>query len=119
MSAQAPPIDRANGIENVGAVVIGGDHPGLAIARSLGPRGIPVFVIDDQHSISKFSRYTTRVVRVDDLRNPQKTVDTVLQLGHRYGLKDWVLFPTRDETVMAFSRHRERLAEFFRVTTPE
>jgi len=117
--AQTPRVHPAQGKENVGAVVIGGDHPGLAIARSLGPRGIPVFVIDDQHSISKFSRYTTRVVRVNDLRDPQKTVDSVLEIGHRYGLKDWVLFPTRDETVMAFSRHRQRLAEFFRVTTPE
>ena len=109
----------AHAKENVGALVIGGDHPGLAIARSLGPRGIPVVVIDDQHSISKFSRYTTRVVRVEDLRDPQKTVDSVLEIGHRYDLKDWVLFPTRDETVMAFSRHRRRLAGFFRVTTPE
>ncbi len=117
--AETPGVHPAKGKENVGAVVIGGDHPGLAIARSLGPRGIPVFVIDDQHSISKFSRYTTRVVRVNDLRDPQKTVDSVLEIGRRYGLKDWVLFPTRDETVMAFSRYRQRLAEFFRVTTPE
>jgi predicted ATP-grasp superfamily ATP-dependent carboligase len=41
-----------------------------------------------------------------------------MEIGHRYGLKGWVLFPTRDETVAAFSRHRERLLEFFRVTTP-
>lgn len=105
--------------QNVGAVVIGGDHPGLAIARSLGRRGLPVYVIDDQHSVSKFSRYATRVVRVPDLRDPQKTVDSVLEVGRRYDLKDWVLFPTRDETVMAFALHRERLAEYFRVTTPE
>jgi len=119
MEKPCKPMSPAQAKESVGALVIGGDHPGLAIARSLGPRGIPVFVIDDQHSISKFSRYTTRMVRVDDLRDPQRTVDSVLEIGHRYGLKDWVLFPTRDETVMAFSRHRERLAEFFRVTTPE
>jgi D-aspartate ligase len=40
-----------------------------------------------------------------------------MEVGQRYGLKGWVLFPTRDETVAAFSRHRDRLAEFFRVTT--
>jgi predicted ATP-grasp superfamily ATP-dependent carboligase len=119
MSAQSPPVQPARRRESVGAVVIGGDHPGLAIARSLGRRGIPVYVIDDQYSISKFSRYTSRVVRAADLRDPQKTVDSVMEIGHRYGLKDWVLFPTRDETVMAFSLHRERLAAFFRVTTPE
>jgi D-aspartate ligase len=104
--------------EQVGAVVIGGEHPGLGIARSLGRRGIPICIIDDQHSISQFSRYATRVVRVKDLRDEKHTVDNVLEIGHRYGLKGWVLFPTRDETVAAFSRHRERLAEFFRVTTP-
>jgi D-aspartate ligase len=104
--------------EQVGAVVIGGEHPGLGIARSLGRRGIPVFVIDDQHSVSKFSRYATRVVRVKDLRDEQKTVDSVMEVGQRHGLKGWVLYPTRDETVAAFSRYREKLAEFFRVTTP-
>jgi D-aspartate ligase len=101
----------------IGAVVIGGDHPGLAIARSLGRRGIPVYVIEDQQSISVFSRYVTKVVRVPDIRDEQMTVDSVLDVGRRFGLKGWVLFPTRDETVAAFSLHRERLAEFFRVTT--
>ena len=98
-------------------MVIGGEHPGLGIARSLGRRGIPIYVIDDQHSVSKFSKYVTRVVRVKDLRDEQKTVDSVMEVGQRFGLKGWVLFPTRDETVAAFSRHRDRLAEFFRVTT--
>ncbi|GAC1662251.1 MAG: hypothetical protein NVS9B4_15690 [Candidatus Acidiferrum sp.] len=104
--------------QKVGAVVIGGDHPGLAIARSLGRRGIPVIVIDDQYSISSFSKYVNRVVYVPDLKHEQATVDSVLEVGQRLGLKDWVLFPTRDENVAAFSLHRDRLAEFFRVTTP-
>jgi len=103
--------------EQVGAVVIGGEHPGLGIARSLGRRGIPVCVIDDQYSVSQFSKYVTRVVRVRDLRDEQKTVENVIEVGQRYGLKGWVLFPTRDETVAAFSHHRDRLAECFRVTT--
>jgi D-aspartate ligase len=103
--------------EQVGAIVIGGEHPGLGIARSLGRRGIPICVIDDQHSVSQFSKYVTRVVRVKDLRDEHNTVESVLEVGQRYGLNGWVLFPTRDETVAAFSRHRDRLAEFFRVTT--
>jgi D-aspartate ligase len=103
--------------EQVGAIVIGGEHPGLGIARSLGRRGIPICVIDDQHSVSQFSKYVTRVVRVKDLRDEHNTVETVLEVGQRYGLKGWVLFPTRDETVAALSCHRDRLAKFFRVTT--
>src|ERR1700730_2131838 len=108
------PTDR----DKLGAVVIGGEHPGLGIARSLGRRGIPVCIIDHQHSVSQFSKYVTRVVRVKDLRDESKTVESVLEVGERYGLKGWVLFPTRDETVAAFSRHRERLSAFFPVTTP-
>ncbi|HWZ81699.1 MAG TPA: hypothetical protein VNW47_03695 [Terriglobales bacterium] len=113
-------VERSTAVATqVGAVVVGGEHPGLGIARSLGRHGIPICIVDDQQSIARFSRYTDRVVRVKDLRDEQKTVDSILEVGRRYGLKDWVLFPTRDETVAAFARHRSRLAEFFRVTTPD
>src|SRR5205814_1616114 len=102
--------------QSVGALVVGGDHPGLGIARSLGRRGIPVYVIDDEFTICSFSRYATRVVKVKDLRDERKAVEAVLEAGHRFNLKNWVLFPTRDETVAAFSRYWEELASFFRVT---
>ena len=103
----------------VGVVVIGGDHPGLGVARSLGRRGIPICVIDDSFSIARFSKYVNRFVRVKDLRDEARTVEEILEAGKRYGLDGWVLFPTRDETVAAFSHYRDRLARFFRVTTPE
>jgi D-aspartate ligase len=67
--------------ETIGAVVVGGDHPGLAIARSLGRRGIPVVVIDDQFSISRFSKYVTRFEQVPDLKDQQAAVDSVLEVG--------------------------------------
>jgi len=105
--------------KQIGALVVGGDHPGLGVARSLGRRGIPVYIIEDQHSISRFSKYANRVIRVKDLRDERKTVDAVLETGRKYGLKDWVLFPTRDETVAAFSRYRDELAQMYRVTTPD
>ena len=50
-----------------GAVVVGGDHPGLGIARSLGRRGIPVYVVEDQYCISSFSKYVARVVQVESI----------------------------------------------------
>lgn len=103
----------------IGAVIVGGEHPGLGVARSLGRRGIPICVIDDQYSISQFSKYVNYSVRVKDLRDENRTVESVLEAGRRLGLEGWVLFPTRDETVAAFSRHRDILANFFRVTTPD
>jgi D-aspartate ligase len=101
-----------------GALIVGGDYQGLGIVRSLGRHGIPTCVIDDERSIAKYSRYTSHALAVGELRAQEDVVSTVLETGQRLGLDGWVLYPTRDETVAAFSRHRARLAERFRVPTP-
>lgn len=103
----------------IGAVVVGGDYQGLGIVRSLGRRGIPVCVIDDEHSISRFSRYSTQFVKAENLREENKAVDVVLEVGKRFNLQGWVLYATREELVAAFSRNRARLSQLFRVPTPE
>ena len=103
----------------VGAVVVGGDYQGLGIVRSLGRRNVPVCVIDDEQSIARFSRYTTHSVSTASLRDERQTVDIALAIGKRLGLDGWVLYPTRDETVAAFSRYRSELEGRFRVPTPE
>ncbi|HVQ12579.1 MAG TPA: hypothetical protein VMS40_03270 [Vicinamibacterales bacterium] len=106
-------------MKSPGALVVGGDYQGLGIVRSLGRHGVPVCVIDDEQSIARFSRYATYSVGTPSLREEQQTIDTVLDVGRRFGLHGWVLYPTRDETVAAFSRHRAALATCFRVPTPE
>jgi predicted ATP-grasp superfamily ATP-dependent carboligase len=54
---------------------------------------------------------------VENILDERKTVDAVLGVGRKFGLRDWVLFPTRDEHVAAFSQNRVELAEFFRMPT--
>ena len=103
----------------VGAVVVGGDYQGLGIVRSLGRHGVPVCVVDNEHSISRFSRYCTRFVKLPDLREERSIVDCLLKLENRLNLRGWVLYPTREELVAAFSRNRARLAEVFRVPTDD
>ncbi len=103
----------------IGAVVLGGDFHGLGIVRSLGRRGIPVCLIDDEYSIGRFSRYTTHAVTAPTLRNPEETVDFLLETVRRLDLKGWVLFPTRDEMVAAVARYRGQLTDWYRVPTPE
>jgi D-aspartate ligase len=103
----------------IGAIVVGGDYQGLGIVRSLGRHGVPVCIIDDEHSIARFSRYATHSVRTASLRDERQTVDIVRDVGRRLGLDGWVLYPTRDETVAAFSRYRASLSEQFRVPTPD
>jgi D-aspartate ligase len=105
-------------IGKIGVVVVGGDYQGLEIVRSLGRHGVPVCVVDDESSISRFSRYCTKFVRLPDLRDERKTVEDLLDVGRRLNLRGWVLYPTRDELVAAFSRNRSELGETFRVPTP-
>jgi D-aspartate ligase len=107
------------GTRRIGALVVGGCFQGLGIVRSLGRRGVPVVVIDDEFSVSRYSRYTTHYLRVADLRDEQKTVDTVLDIGRKLSLEGWVLYPTMEQTVAAFSRYRPQLTEFFHVPTPD
>ena len=96
----APPIVPLSR-PTVGAVVIGGDYQGLGIVRSLGRHGIPVCVVDDEHSISRYSRYAKKFVSVSELHDARKTVDSLLAIGKRLGLQGWVLYPTREELVAA------------------
>ncbi len=105
--------------KHVGAVILGGDYQGLGIARSLGRHGIPICIIDDEVSIGRFSRYVTHSVKVPNLRDEECTIETVMEVGRKLDLDGWVLYPTRDETVAAFARHRERLSKQFLVPTPE
>jgi len=113
----APAVGRSK--EALGAVVVGGDYQGLGIVRSLGQHKVPVCVIDDERSIARFSRYATHSVAIPNLRDERNTVDALLDVGRRLGLGGWVLYPTRDEIVAAFSHHRSALTEFFRVPTPD
>jgi D-aspartate ligase len=101
----------------VGAVVLGGDYQGLGIVRSLGRRGVPVCVVDDEHSIARLSRYAHASERISDLGDEERLVEDLLRLGRRRGLAGWVLYPTRDETVAAIAHNRERLESCFRVPT--
>lgn len=104
---------------DVGAVVIGGDYHGLGIARSLGRRGIPVCVIDDEISIARASRFVRDAIRVPDLRTEQALLNALALAHGRLCLSGWVLYPTREENVAGIAANREVLLREFRVPTPE
>jgi D-aspartate ligase len=103
----------------IGAVVLGGDYVGLGVARSLGQRGIPVWVVDDERSITRFSRFAQGWSRVESLADERCVTAGLLDLRNKLGIDGWVLFPTRDEAVVTLSRTRESLAGSFRVPTPD
>ena len=112
-------MTRYPGSSAVGAVVVGGDYQGLGIARSLGRHGVPVVVLDDELSIARASRHVVRHVRVDDLLDPERALAALCDLGRSLPTSGWVLYPTREETVVLVSRNRELLSRWFRVPTPD
>ena len=102
----------------VGAIVMGADYRGLGIVRSLGHRGIPVWVLhEDGHLLATTSRYAQRSlpwVSGDDAER----VGFLLDLAQKNGLEGWVLIPTGDEGAALVARHHSELAKRFRLTTP-
>jgi predicted ATP-grasp superfamily ATP-dependent carboligase len=58
-------------------------------------------------------------VKLSSLRDGDATVRSLLELGEQLKLHGWVLCPTRDEHVAAFSQHRSELSDVFRVPTPD
>ena len=104
--------------DHPGALVTGADYRGLGIVRSLGRRGIPVWVVrEDGHFLGASSRYATRSIRWPE-GDGFSQVEFLTNLSIREGLKDWSLFPTTDELVMLIARHYKSLAAHYRLTIP-
>ena len=102
----------------VGGVVIGGGCQGLGIARSLGRRGIPVCLVDDETSVARASRFVQDAVRVRSLRTDQALLDALALASGKLCLSGWVLYPTREENVAGIAANRDVLRREFRVPTP-
>jgi predicted ATP-grasp superfamily ATP-dependent carboligase len=101
----------------VGAVVVGADYRGLALVRSLGRRGIPVWVLEDGDDVlARRSRYATAHGRLP--HDEIAAVGALLGLARRNALDRWVLFPTSDDSAALIARHHERLATRYTLATP-
>jgi len=99
-------------------LVAGADYRGLGVVRSLGRRGIPVWVLNHAgHLLGAVSRYATRTLRWP-LEDGRRQLDFLLDLAVREKLEGWALFPTDDEDVVLFARHHELLSQHYRLTTP-
>jgi D-aspartate ligase len=104
--------------EMTGALVLGGNLNGLTIARSLGRRGVPVWVATTPNmKLASFSRYTRRTLPWPD-GDSAAQVEYLLGVAQKYRLDQWVLIPTSDETAAFLSKFRTELSRRFRVSTP-
>jgi len=89
---------------------------GLAVARSLGARGVPVIALDkDERGFGLYSRHVAVRGRLPSpLDDEEGFVDRLLEIGQLLDRRG-VLFPANDEWVLGLGRHRARLEEYYDV----
>jgi predicted ATP-grasp superfamily ATP-dependent carboligase len=100
-----------------GAIVLGGAHGSLEVARSLGRRGIRVWLITDDNPLASLSRYVERSFR---WRGPRDDggLPFLLDLNRRHGLDGWVVFAGSDEDLRFVAQNQSALGDCFTLTTP-
>ena len=100
-----------------GALILGGAHGSLEIARSLGRRGIPVWLVTSDNPLARLSRY---VQRKFSWPGPDwdGAVGYLIDLARRHDLRGWVLFAGGDAEVQLIAHNHTALAASFTLTTP-
>jgi predicted ATP-grasp superfamily ATP-dependent carboligase len=103
-----------NPLVHPAAVVFNCHITGLAVARSLGRRGVPVIGLDrDEAGYGLQSRYTTVAGKCPyPLDDELGFIDLLLQIGASLKRKA-VLFPCLDEWVFSVARHASELSEYY------
>ena len=112
---QGGAADAAGGA--IGAVILGGAHGSLAVARSLGRCGIPVWFVTHDHPITQYSRYVARSFAWPG-PDHDGAVDWLIDLAASHHLDRWVLFAAADAEVRLAAQHRAALEAAYRVATP-
>ncbi|MCQ3935997.1 MAG: hypothetical protein DPW18_03000 [Chloroflexi bacterium] len=95
------------------------EHMGLDIARSLHKRGIPVYGLDhDKHAVGKYSNTCQFVLSPDPQKNSREYLEFLVRFSKQLGCKP-VLIPLSDEHVLAISRNREMLQNYYEFVMPD
>ncbi len=100
-----------------GAVVMGGSLGAVAVARSLGRRGIPVCFLSHDHPIASFSRYVRRTIAWPGPEAPD-ALAFLLDIIRQQHMEGWVLFVCGDSELRFASQNYTRLAAVLRLTCP-
>src|SRR6185369_4759179 len=105
---------KINTSDQPAALVFNCHITGLAVARSLGRRGVPVIGLDrDDSGYGLHSRYTTVAGRCPyPLDDERAFIDLLMEIGAALKQKA-VLFPCLDEWVFAVARNATELGEYF------
>src|SRR6202521_2391548 len=114
---QTPMARRAERHKVPGALIVGGAHVSIAIARSLGRRGIPVWLLAN-HPIPTYSRYVQRSFPWPGADH-QNGLSSIIDLAKQHGLDGWVLIAAGDQDMCMIAQNHALLSQHFRVATPD
>ena len=111
--------NQSEAAENLrrGAIVLGGAHGSLEIARSLGRRGIPVWLLTADNPLASWSRYVECSLSWPGPREDD-AASFLIELGHRHGLNGWLLFAGSDDDLCFVAQNHAALGAVFTLTSP-
>ena len=100
-----------------GALIVGGAHVSIGIARSLGRQGIPVWLMAN-HPLPTYSRYVKRSFPWAGADHAEG-LSSIIDLARQHGLHGWVLIATGDQDMRMIAQNHALLSQYFRVATPD
>ena len=100
-----------------GALIVGGAHVSIAVARSLGRQGISVWLLAN-HPIPSYSRYVKRSFPWPGADHADG-VSSIIELAKKHNLQGWVLIATGDQDMRLIAKNHALLSQHFRVATPD
>ena len=113
----SPALHRFDPTSPPGALIVGGAHVSIAIARSLGRQGIPVWLLAN-HPLPAYSRYVKRSFRWPGADHAEG-LSSIVNLAKQYGLHGWVLIAAGDQDMRLIAENHALLSQYFRVATPD
>ena len=117
-AVSASTLPREASLRNAGALVLGANYRALGIVRSLGRRGIPVWIVRGRGDLlATTSRFVQRNLIWPE-GSEQDRVNFLLQIFEGSTSDFWQLFPTDDNHVAMIARHHQALSQRFTLTTP-
>lgn len=100
-----------------GALIIGGALGAVAVARSLGRRGIPACFLIHDHPIAKYSRYVGRSLPWGG-PDGASALDELLRIVRLNDMEGWTLIACGDAEARFIAQNHARLSALLVLTTP-
>lgn len=102
----------------LGVLLIGSDFQALGVARALADADVPVFLLEPERGIARYSRSVHRRLAKHDLSSDPEAVDFLLRLAETESLEGWAVFCVDDETVEFLAKNHGALSQVFKVSVP-